>query len=387
MKLLLAIPVAFLFASCVSTRPETDPRCDGPSSGPFCLRLMAEGLAVPFHLTSPPGYDWLVIVEAPGLVLVLEGDSLLPEPFLDLRNEVNYPTHSEQGLLGLEFDPNFEANGIFYANYTDLEGNTGLSRFRVGPDPRRADRATEERLFSIPRLLEHHNAGKIQFGPDGYMWISTGDGFDPVTAQDPTNLRGSIIRIDVNGAHPYGIPPDNPFVSDPEALPEIWMYGLRNPWRFHIDREEGLAYIPDVGHHRREEINVVPWNSPGTNFGWAVLEGSLCMKEGCSAEGTTLPALEYGHGEGCAVIGGVVYRGQMFPEFYGHYFYADYCGFVRSFRYEDGEVTLERQWWTEWHNVLGQPIAIADGPDGELWLTTFDGRVYRFEPMPEDTSF
>ena len=233
---------------------------------------MAEGLAVLLHLTSPPGYDWLVIVETPGLVLVLEGDSLLPEPFLDLRNEVNYPTHNEQGLLGLEFDPNFEANGIFYANYTDLDGNTGLSRFRVGPDPRRADRATEERLFSIPRLLEHHNAGKIQFGPDGYMWISTGDGFDSGTAQDPTNLRGSIIRIDVNGAYPYGIPPDNPFVSDPEALPEIWMYGLRNPWRFHIDREEGLAYIPDVGHHRREEINIVPWNSPGTNFGWAVLD-------------------------------------------------------------------------------------------------------------------
>ena len=387
MKFLLAISVAFLFASCVETavRPETDPPCDGPSSGPFCLRLMAEGRSVPLHLTSPPGYDWLVIVEAPGLVSVLESDSLLPEPFLDLRNDVNYPTHSEEGLLGLEFDPDFEANGIFYANYTDLAGNTGLSRFRVGPDPRRADRATEERLFSIPRLLGHHNAGKIQFGPGGYMWISTGDGFDSITAQDPTNLRGSIIRIDVNGAHPYGIPRDNPFVSDPEALPEIWMYGLRNPWRFHIDLEEGLAYIPDVGHHRREEINVVPWNSPGTNFGWAVLEGSLCMKEGCSAEGTTLPALEYGHDEGCAIIGGVVYRGQTFSEFYGHYFYADNCGFVRSFRYEDGEVTLERRWWAEWTDELGQIIAIADGPGGELWLTTFEGLVYRFDPMPGDS--
>ena len=246
LKRLLAIPVAFLFASCGETavRPKTDLPCDGPTSGPFCLRLMAEERSVPLHLASPPGYDWLVIVEAPGLVFVLEGDSLLSEPFLDLRNEVNYPY--EQGLLGLEFDPNFEANGIFYANYTDLDGNTGLSRFRVGPDPRRADRATEERLFSIPRLNEFHNAGKIQFGPDGYMWISTGDGFDSGTAQDPTNLRGSIIRIDVNGAYPYGIPPDNPFVSDPEALPEIWMYGLRNPWRFHIDQEEGLGL-----HHRR----------------------------------------------------------------------------------------------------------------------------------------
>ena len=361
---------------------DLDPPCDGPTSGPFCLRLMAEGRAVPLHVASPPGYDWLVIVEAPGLVSVLEGTNLLPEPFLDLRNEVTYP--AEQGLLGLEFDPNFETNGIFYANYTDLDGNTGLSRFRVGPNPQRADRATEERLFSIPKANEFHNAGKIQFGPGGYMWISTGDGFEGPTAQDSTNLRGSIIRIDVNGAFPYGIPPDNPFVSDPEALPEIWMYGLRNPWRFHIDREEGLAYITDVGHLRREEINIVPWNSPGANFGWPVLEGSLCMREGCSAEGTTLPTLEYGHDEGCAIIGGVVYRGRMFPEFDGHYFYGDHCGFVRSFRYEGGEVMLERQWWTD---ELGAIIAIADRPDGELWLTNLDGLVYRFEPRPEDAGF
>jgi glucose/arabinose dehydrogenase len=160
---------------------------------------------------------------------------------------------------------------------------------------------------------------------------------------------------------------------------------LRNPWRFHIDRESGLAYITDVGHLRREEINIVPWNSPGTNFGWADLEGSLCTwNEACSAEGITLPALEYGHDKGCAIIGGVVYRGQMFPEFVGHYFYADLCGGVRSFRYEGGEITLERQWWGD---ELGQIIAIADGPGGELWLTTLEGLVYRFDPRPEDAGF
>ena len=233
-------------------------------------------------------------------------------------------------------------------------------------------------------VRNYHNAGKIQFGPGGYMWISTGDGFEPANAQDSTNLRGSIIRIDVNGASPYGIPPDNPFVSDPEALPEIWMYGLRNPWRFHIDHQEGLAYITDVGHLRREEINIVPWNSPGTNFGWPILEGSRCMQEGCSTEGITLPTLEYSHDEGCAIIGGVVYRGRMFPEFDGHYFYADLCGFVRSFRYEGGEITLERQWWGD---ELGTIIAIADGPDGELWMTTLEGLVYQFEPRPEDSGF
>ena len=225
-KLLAVAALAACLTSCEDALA-LDPPCDGPTSGPFCLRLMAEARTTPLHVASPPGYDWLVIVEAHGLVSLLEGASLRSEPFLDLRNEVRYP--DEQGLLGLEFDPNFEANGIFYANYTDLDGNTGLSRFRVGPDPRQADRATEEQLFSIPPALEFHNAGKIQFGPGGYMWISTGDGYEPVNAQDPTHLRGSIIRIDVNGAYPYGIPPDNPFVSDPEARPEIWMYGLRNP--------------------------------------------------------------------------------------------------------------------------------------------------------------
>lgn len=360
---------------------EPAPPCDGPTSGPFCLRLMAR-VPTPVHIVSPPGYDWVVIVEAPGRVSLIENDSLRSEPFLDLRGEVTYP--AEQGLLGLEFDPNFETNGIFYVNYTDLEGNTGLSRFRVGPDPRQADRTTEERLFSIPPLNEFHNAGKIQFGPGGYMWISTGDGYEPVTAQDLTHLRGSIIRIDVNGAHPYEIPPDNPFVSDPEALPEIWMYGLRNPWRFHIDHEEGLAYITDVGHMRREEINIVPWHSPGANFGWAILEGSLCMQEGCSAEGTILPTLEYGHDEGCSIIGGVVYRGRVFPEFQGHYFYADYCGFLRSFRYEGGEITLEREWWAE---GIGLIITVADGPGGELWLATLEGHVYRVEPSPEYAGF
>ena len=206
---------------------------------------MAEERSVPLHLASPPGYDWLVIVEAPGLVFVLEGDSLLSEPFLDLRNEVNYPY--EQGLLGLEFDPNFEARRDFLRETTPTSMAIPVCRASAWVrTPRRADRATEERLFSIPRLNEFHNAGKIQFGPDGYMWISTGDGFDSGTAQDPTNLRGSIIRIDVNGAYPYGDPARQSVRIRPGGPPGDLDVRVKEPVAL-SHRSGGRAGL----HHRR----------------------------------------------------------------------------------------------------------------------------------------
>lgn len=374
---LLVALLAGVILSCsdLTTGPEAEP-CPGPSSGEVCLHLAAQGLRFTMDADRAPGQDWMVIGEQSGVLHVFDGNSLRAEPFLDLSDRAK--RGDEQGFLGLAFDPGFPSQGFVYVHYTNLDGDNQISRFETTPDGRTADPGSEVRLLTIPTLgTGLHNGGPIAFDPSGQLWVATGDGFDSATAQDRTSLRGSILRIDPS--RPEAVPDDNPYVGRTDVRPEIWMYGVRNPYGLHIDPVDGRAYIADVGHERREELNVVPWRTPGLNFGWARLEGSLCMRDGCEPDGTVLPTYEYGHDRGCAILGGVVYRGRAFPELVGHYVYADFCGAVRSLKVVGGAVTDEREWLD---NEVGPLLRLVAGPDDELYLMTVDQGIYRLDPHP-----
>ena len=343
------------------------------------LELVAEGLTQPVLLISPPNDPRRFIAERTGVVWVLNADGVLAEePFLDLRDRVN-SGGIEQGFLGMAFHPNFADNGRFFAYYykQGVE-QTQLSEFSIAPDPDLGDPSSERPLLTLDKPTTRHNGGMLQFGPDGYLWMSLGEGgAASVNSQDPTRLLSSILRLDVDSGDPYGIPPDNPFAAGGGA-PEVWAKGLRNPWRFSID--DDLIYIGDVGHEDFEEIDIVPLDGAPYNFGWLRMEGTSCFQSGCDAdaEGLTLPLVEYTHAEGCAVTGGFVYRGSAIPELEGTYFYGDWCGeWVRSFRYEADEV-LDHQ--TRFENA-GQINSFGVDDDGELYVLTYEGLVQKIIPV------
>ena len=358
----------------------------GPPAGTGARLLeVAAGLSVPLYLTAPPGDARLFIVEKTGGIRIVREQVLLEQPFLDLSAQVS--TGSEQGLLGLAFDPDYAANGRFLVHYTDLAGNTVLSRFQVSADPDQADAASEQVILTVPQPFSNHNGGQIAFGPDGFLYLGLGDGGsggDPDNrGQDLSDLLGSILRINVRSVDPYNIPADNPFVGQLNARGEVWSYGLRNPWRFSFDRANGDLYIADVGQSQWEEINVsttVEGLGRGVNYGWSIMEGSHCFRgPGCDQSGLALPVFEYSHSQGCSVTGGYVYRGPAIPPLQGHYFYADYCqGWVRSFRFVDGQVADE----TSWPSLTpgGSVVSFGEDAAGELYVLEAEGRVSRIIP-------
>lgn len=274
----------------------------------------------------------MLVLEQPGLIRVVQNNNLLPDPFLDIQDRVG-SSGNEQGLLGIALHPQFSQNGFFYVNYTDKKGDTSISRFSVATnDPNRADPNSEKVLLKVDQPYANHNGGVMVFGPDGFLYLGLGDGGsagDPKgNAQSLDTLLGKILRIDVNNGDPYANPADNPFANG-GGKPEIWAYGLRNPWRFSFDRLTGDLYIADVGQNQWEEIDVLPAGTPGgQNLGWDYREGAHDYEGGPPA-GTNLklvePVFEYSHSEGCSVTGGFVYRGQNLPEFRGVYLFADYC--------------------------------------------------------------
>ncbi len=277
------------------------------------------------------GSQHLFILEKKGTIRIVDNGSLAATPFLDITDRVG-STASEQGLLGLAFHPDYASNGYFFVNYTDLNGDTTVSRFRVTDDPNQADPNSEQILFTLAQPAGNHNGGNVVFGPDGYLYIGTGDGGGANdqfgNGQNSQTLLGAMLRIDVDSGDLYGIPADNPFVNDPNVKDEIWAIGLRNPWRYSFDLKTGELFIADVGQNLYEEVNVQPANSAGgENYGWPIMEGFHCFSpaENCDQNGLVMPVVEYDHGLGCSITGGHVYRGSAFPSLDGIYFFGDYC--------------------------------------------------------------
>ena len=351
------------------------------------LAEVASGLSMPLYLTAPPGdTDRLFIVEKGGTIRIVKGGSLLPTPFLDIRTLVS--GGSEQGLLGLTFDPDYGTNGRFAVHYTDQAGDTRVSIYiRSTADPDRADPGSEQLVLAVDQPFENHNGGQLVFGPDGYLYLGLGDGGsggDPQGhGQDLTDLLGSILRLDVRTTTPYAIPPDNPFAGRTDVRPEIWSYGLRNPWRFSFDRTTGDLYVGDVGQNAWEEVDVSPaaqGAGKAVNFGWNIMEGRHCYgASSCDQTGLALPVLEYGHDQGCSITGGYVYHGSAIPEIRGHYFYGDYCGgWVRSLRYQAGTAVDQAQWPSLAPG--GSILSFGEDAAGELYVLSSDGRVLRIVP-------
>jgi hypothetical protein len=360
----------------------------GPPEGevPVGLEEVAAGLSFPLYLTSPPGDSRLFIAEKGGAIRLVKDGALLPAPFLDLTGKVS--TGGEQGLLGLAFDPGYATNGRLVVHYTDPSGNTVVSAFHVAAENAdQADPTSETVLLAVQQPFSNHNGGQILFGPDGMLYIGLGDGGsegDPAgRGQSLDDLLGDILRVDVSSGTGYTVPPDNPFVGRGDARPEIWSYGLRNPWRFSFDPATGDLYIGDVGQNEWEEVDVVSaaqGAGRGANFGWNVMEGTHCYASpSCDPSAFTAPVLEYSHRLGCSVSGGYVYRGAAIPALQGHYFYADYCqGWVRTFRLQDGQAVEQHQWPTLAPG--GAVPSFGQDSNGELYVMSAEGRVFRIVP-------
>lgn len=349
-----------------------------PDSTEYEWQLVASGLSRPVFLThAGDGTGWLFILEQPGLIRILQNDLLVDAPFLDLRDRVGSQAN-EQGLLGLAFHPDYASNGWFYVNYTDLGGDSVIARFQVDPtDPQQADPNSELILLKIAQPYANHNGGMLAFGPDGLLYIGLGDGGsagDPQNnAQSLQSRLGKILRIDVNDPTGYSAPGSNRF-SD-EQLPEIWAYGLRNPWRFSFDRLTGNLYIGDVGQNQWEEINYLPAGSPaGANFGWVYYEGTHPYQAAPLGLEATGPVFEYGHNQGCSVTGGIVYRGELLPDWYGIYLFADYC----SGNISGLLISLQGEWQSKLlFEELGRISSFGEDEPGEIYVVEHTGSIFR----------
>jgi glucose/arabinose dehydrogenase len=377
-----------LVAAAVPAQPAPD----------VSIPLLIGGLTYPLGLVNAgDGSGRLFIVQQQGRILIWDGTKLLPTPFLDVKSllpaacQADPGQCGEQGLLGLAFHPDYASNGYFYIDYTGVNGDNTVARYRVtSTNPNVANASSGTVLFAIPDPYTNHNGGQIQFGPDGYLYVGTGDGGaggDPqFRAQNRGVLLGKILRIDVDATGavpcgqtdpaPYGIPADNPFASSGTACHEIWAYGMRNPWRFSFDARNGDLFIGDVGQGLYEEVDYQPGSSGGgENYGWNRMEGFHCYNPStnCNDGTLTLPILEHDHSQGCSVTGGYVYRGSLSPQLYGVYVYSDYCSGKIWGATRDNAGN-----WTKRQVATSQYVSSFGVDDaGELYVVEHSGSVRR----------
>ena len=391
------VAAAFTFIACGGDEPEPRPSATSPSPSPsgsapaspapalnlaevkIRLQAFAGDFSQPVFLThAGDGSGSVYVVEQTGRIRVLDAEGRRRATFLDISNRVQ--SGGERGLLGLAFHPDYRSNGRFFVYYSNNAGDNVVSRFQRRTATA-ADPGSERVILRMDDPFSNHNGGWIGFGPDGFLYIATGDGGsggDPLNnGQSLRSLLGKILRIDVNKGSPYGIPDDNPFVGRAGARREIWAYGLRNPWRNSFDRSTGDLFIGDVGQGAREEVDAQASGRGGVNYGWNTMEGTRCYQGGsCDRSGLKLPFAEYPTSEGCAVTGGYVYRGSRFPQLVGAYLFGDYCNgrilAVDSRRALQGEVAERR--------LLDTGLSISSfGEDegGELYVIGHGGTVHR----------
>lgn len=364
--------------------PEPSPTARPSLADPagYTWTAIAEGFSRPLLVTNAgDGSGRLFVVEQGGRISVIQNGSTLPEPFLDITHQVGSESN-EQGLLGLAFHPDYEQNGFFYIDYTDLNGDTVVSRFKVSTDANVADATSEQILLQQDQPYPNHNGGNLAFGPDGMLYIGLGDGGsqgDPHgNGQSLETWLGKILRIDVNAGSPYAVPADNPFAAG-GGLPEIWALGLRNPWRFSFDGATGELYVADVGQNQWEEVNALPAGTASANFGWNYFEADQPYEGNPDGLNDTRPVAYYSHEEGgCSITGGHVYRGTALPAWQGVYFYGDYCsgivwGLVQN---EDGSWQNSQLYNTEF-------LITSFGVDeaGELYLVNRGGQIYQLQAV------
>lgn len=376
--------VFLLFAFCADTsRQRTDERPDAAGYKPVSA-FPNLSFTRPVDLQYPPdNSNRIFVVEQAGIISVFPNDSgvTAKKTFLDIREKVD-DQGNEEGLLGLAFHPDYQTNGYFYVNYTATNPNrTVISRFQVSSNLDVADPSSEVVLLTFEQPYSNHNGGQVSFGPDGYLYIAVGDGGsggDPHDhGENPATLLGTILRIDINKQEDgkrYGIPPDNPFANNRNGYrKEIYAYGLRNPWRFSFDSENGRLWTGDVGQNAYEEIDVI---EKGGNYGWNTMEGNHCFepRTGCDRSGLKMPIHEYGRGDGISVTGGFVYRGPSLKDLVGRYIYADYA---------------TRRVWALEHSTLSKPVntllfeadfnisSFGVDHNNELYLCGFDGKIYK----------
>src|SRR5216684_5072807 len=353
------------------------------SAQDVALLPIASGLNQPVALTHA-GDTRLFITQQVGTILIYDALGLRATPFLDIRSLVL--SGGERGLLSVAFHPLYRDNGFFFVYYTNRNGDNNIARYKVSSnDPDLADPASGTILLTIPHpTFANHNGGQLQFGPDGYLYIGTGDGGsagDPNNhAQDLSQLLGKLLRIDVDHGLPYTIPRSNPFFGFSSVRNEIWAYGLRNPWRFTFDRANGDLWIADVGQDLYEEVDLQPATSVGgENYGWRKMEGFHCYNPStnCADPSFTMPVLEYPHLQGaCSITGGYRYRGTQIPSLQGAYLYGDYCTGTIWSATQTGAV------WTS-KTLLTTTLRISsfgDDVSGELYvLDVVKGIVYRID--------
>jgi glucose/arabinose dehydrogenase len=358
--------------------PSTGDVVSFPTPAQYQWSPVASGLNQPIGMAVPgDGSGRLFVIQKQGQIVILQNNQVLAPVFLDISDRVG-SGGSEQGLLGLAFDPKYSQNGRFYVDYTDLNGNTVISRFTLTKNANQADPGSEKILLQQQQPFPNHNGGQLAVGPDGYLYIGLGDGGsagDPRgNGQSLNTFLGKVLRIDVSQGDSYKVPSDNPF-KGANQRPEIWAYGLRNPWRFSFDMQTHDLYIGDVGQDAWEEIDFIPAGTPGgTNFGWSYREG-LNPYKGNPPAGLNLtdPVFNYSHSLGCSVTGGFVYRGSALPEWQGIYLFGDYCsgrvwGMLRS-----GGI-----WHTQ--ELFDTHFGISSfGQDehGEVYLVDINGNVLR----------
>jgi glucose/arabinose dehydrogenase len=358
-----------------------------PGSVEITLVPFADGLEEPVFVTGDgTGSGALFAVEQPGRIRAISPDGTLrPVPFLNISDRIQ--AGGEQGLLGLAFHPGYAANGRFFVDYTRLgDGATVISEFRAVDGV--ASAGSERVLLVIAQPYPNHNGGMIAFDSAGMLLIGMGDGGgggDPDgNGQNRDALLGKLLRIDVDGREPYGIPTDNPFLRSADTRPEIWTLGMRNPWRFSVDRVTGDVFIGDVGQGDWEELDIVPAGTAGQNFGWNSTEGPDCYgARTCDTGGLTPPVWSVSHGEGdCSIVGGYVYRGTAQPGLVGAYLFGDYCTGVVRILSAVQAVASGTAAVSAVATLEGTLVSFGQGDDGELYVVDHGGRILHIVASP-----